>query len=127
MDRLAKLSLSRWVKEDLVDLLEDYPNLFDMSKEELQKIAADKYATARGYIDRANRLESDADAISKYCEVKFAPSEETHVLLTEKEFIEKYCHNCGSQRCEGIGTEWFEGCLHKHELSKEDIKHESLD
>jgi hypothetical protein len=125
MDRLAKLSLSKWVKADLIDLLEEHPNLFDMSKEELQKIAADKYATARGYIDMANRLESDADAISKYCSVKFAPPEVPLPLLTAEEFIEKYCHNCGSQRCEGIGTEWFEGCRHRHELSKDDTKQES--
>ena len=24
--------------------------------------------------------------------------------LTAEEFVETYCHNCGSQRCEGIGT-----------------------
>lgn len=39
-------------------------------------------------------------------------------LLTEKEFIEEYCHNCSSQRCEGIGTEWFDGCKFKDHLSK---------
>ena len=31
----------------------------------------------------------------------------------EKEFIEHFCHNCGSQRCEGVGTEWFDGCQYK--------------
>ena len=35
--------------------------------------------------------------------------------MNDKEFIEKYCHNCGTQRCEGIGTEWFEGCQYKNE------------
>ena len=30
--------------------------------------------------------------------------------MTEKQFIMTYCYNCGTQRCEGIGTEWFEGC-----------------
>ena len=35
--------------------------------------------------------------------------------MNDKEFIEKYCHNCGTQRCEGIGTEWFEGCRYKNE------------
>ena len=33
-----------------------------------------------------------------------------------KEFTQHYCYNCGSQRCEGIGTEWFEGCQHKEHL-----------
>lgn len=34
----------------------------------------------------------------------------------EEEFVEHFCHNCGSQRCEGIGTEWFEGCQNKEHL-----------
>lgn len=38
------------------------------------------------------------------------------IKLSEKEFVKKYCHNCGSQRCEGIGTDWFDGCQHRHEL-----------
>ena len=33
-----------------------------------------------------------------------------------KEFVQHYCHNCGSQRCEGVGTPWFEGCQHKEHL-----------
>lgn len=37
--------------------------------------------------------------------------------MNEKEFREKYCNMCGSQRCEGIHTEWFEGCKHKQELT----------
>lgn len=37
----------------------------------------------------------------------------------EEEFVEHFCHNCGSQRCEGIGTEWFEGCQHKDHLKTE--------
>lgn len=30
--------------------------------------------------------------------------------MNEKQFIKTYCHKCGTQRCEGPGTEWFEGC-----------------
>lgn len=33
--------------------------------------------------------------------------------LTKEEFYEKYCSYCGSQRCEGIDTVWFEGCKYK--------------
>jgi hypothetical protein len=33
-----------------------------------------------------------------------------------EEFAQHYCHNCGSQRCEGVGTEWFEGCQYKEHL-----------
>ena len=36
--------------------------------------------------------------------------------MTEKQFIEKYCHSCGTQRCEGPGTEWFEGCSKRWNL-----------
>ena len=39
--------------------------------------------------------------------------------LTVEEFVAKYCHNCGSQRCEGIGTEWFDGCRFRDCLRKD--------
>lgn len=71
MERLAELDLHRWTKEDLIDLLEEYPNLFEMTADDLKKLAQDKYWTAQGYIDRANRLESDASAIEKYCKAKY--------------------------------------------------------
>lgn len=32
------------------------------------------------------------------------------------EFVEHFCHRCGSQRCEGIGTPWFEECQYKEHL-----------
>lgn len=38
------------------------------------------------------------------------------IKLTQEEFVELHCHNCGSQRCEGIGTEWFDGCKFKEHL-----------
>ena len=36
--------------------------------------------------------------------------------MNEKQFIEKYCYGCGTQRCEGPGTEWFEGCQNRWNL-----------
>ena len=42
--------------------------------------------------------------------------------LSAEEFIKKYCSNCGTQRCEGVGTEWFEGCMYK-ELLKTEAQH----
>ncbi len=33
-----------------------------------------------------------------------------------KQFTETYCYKCGTQRCEGIHTIWFDGCQHKGEL-----------
>lgn len=38
---------------------------------------------------------------------------------TKDEFIEKHCQMCGSQRCEGPGTEMFDGCIYANELSEE--------
>lgn len=42
--------------------------------------------------------------------------------MNEKQFVETYCHNCGTQRCEGIGTEWFEGCKYKWGLDGMEIE-----
>ena len=33
--------------------------------------------------------------------------------MDDKQFEQTYCSRCGSQRCEGIGTEWFEGCKYR--------------
>lgn len=45
---------------------------------------------------------------------------ETRKQSTEKlnrdNFFQKYCLLCGSQRCEGPGSEWFSGCEHKDKL-----------
>lgn len=30
--------------------------------------------------------------------------------MSEKEFANKYCGKCGTQRCEGVGTEFADGC-----------------
>ncbi len=71
MERLKNYDLHKWTKEDLIDLLEEHPSLFEMTAEELKKLAQDKYWTAQGYFDRGNRLESDAAAIEKYCNAKY--------------------------------------------------------
>lgn len=36
--------------------------------------------------------------------------------MNEKQFIETYCGKCGTQRCEGPGSEWFEGCQKRWNL-----------
>ena len=35
------------------------------------------------------------------------------LIMNNKQFEQTYCSNCGSQRCKGIGTEWFEGCKYR--------------
>jgi hypothetical protein len=71
MERLKDFDLHKWTKEDLIDLLEDYPNLFEMSAEELQNLIRDKYWDAQYHTERANRLENDASAIEKYYKAKY--------------------------------------------------------
>ena len=39
--------------------------------------------------------------------------------LSAEEFYEKFCSHCGSLRCEGMGTVWFEGCEYKELLKEE--------
>lgn len=36
--------------------------------------------------------------------------------MNKETFIKTHCHNCGTQRCEGINSEWFEGCRYKWDL-----------
>jgi len=43
------------------------------------------------------------------------------IPMSEKEFVETYCHNCGSQRCEGPGTEWFSGCKNRFALRSHSV------
>lgn len=37
--------------------------------------------------------------------------------MTKKEFVETYCKECGSQRCEGVDSIWFDGCGYKDKLN----------
>ena len=36
--------------------------------------------------------------------------------MNKEEFIKTHCFSCGTQRCEGVDSEWFEGCKKKWEL-----------
>lgn len=76
MDRLKDYTLSEYVKEDLIDLLETHPTLFEMSEDELTQLIRDKYWTAQGFFDQGNRLESDADSIEKYRDAKYRKKDE---------------------------------------------------
>ncbi len=39
--------------------------------------------------------------------------------MTFEQFKETYCLMCGTQRCGGPGSKWFEGCRHREELEVE--------
>ena len=38
--------------------------------------------------------------------------------LTPELFEQIYCNTCGTQRCEGINSEWFDGCKFKDHLNR---------
>lgn len=38
------------------------------------------------------------------------------IKLTREEFVKLHCSVCGFQRCEGVGTEWFNECKFKEHL-----------
>lgn len=59
--QLDALNLSKWQKEDIEDMLEDYPNLLDMSVEELETLSRKKYWEADGMYQTVCRMESQAE------------------------------------------------------------------
>lgn len=44
------------------------------------------------------------------------------LTMSEEQFTKIYCSNCGTQRCEGIYSEWFDGCKFKDHLSRSNFK-----
>ena len=77
MERLKDLDLHWYTKEDLIDLLEDHPDLFEMSAEDLKTLVYSKYSDAQYHTKRAARLENDASAIEKYCKAKYGEEQES--------------------------------------------------
>ena len=52
----------------------------------------------------------------KSIENKLEDTHEMNLIEDPKEFTRLYCYGCGSLRCEGVGTPWFEGCRLKKYL-----------
>ena len=71
MERLKDLELPWYVKDDLINLLEKHSNLFEMSEVELKQLFIDKYSDAQYHYERTCVIENEADAIRKYCNVKY--------------------------------------------------------
>ena len=44
------------------------------------------------------------------------------LTVSEEQFTKIYCNNCGTQRCKGIDSEWFDGCKFKDHLSRSNFK-----
>lgn len=74
--------------------------------EDIDKINSIRRENLISYSDLAKVIKGHEDVIG-----------DTIEKLSQEEFYEQYCCNCGSQRCEGIGTEWFDGCQFKDHLN----------
>ena len=66
MGKFSKLDLHQWLEEDLEDLFEEYPELNNMTIEQINEFARKLYWEAQGYTDQANFIENKADTLRKY-------------------------------------------------------------
>lgn len=69
MGVFSYLNLRAWEEEDLEDLLEMFPDLLEMTHEQLDQAASDLYWEAQRKYEEVNSLESKADTIRKYMEL----------------------------------------------------------
>ena len=58
-----------WKKEDLLDLLEKYPEIELTTRKQLEKFKQEKYWEAQGLIEEAERIEAEADTIQLYLDL----------------------------------------------------------
>ena len=71
MERLIDYDLPKYIKDDLLELLEEYTNLFEMPADALNELVNNLWAEANNYTRKAARLKNRANAINKYCKVKY--------------------------------------------------------
>ena len=69
MGVFSHLDLKKYEEEDLEELLEVFPDLLEMTSEQLDRAASDLYWKAQHLYDEVMRLESQADTIRKYMEL----------------------------------------------------------
>lgn len=65
-----KANLTKWKKDDLIDLLDDYPNLLEKSDEELETLSTNLYFKAQDLYERANWIEQDAENIKLLMKIR---------------------------------------------------------
>ena len=63
MINLDDIELKWYEKEDIEDLIEEYPRLLEMPLNEIKKFKTELYWEAQGLIARAYALESKANAL----------------------------------------------------------------
>lgn len=65
-NEIESMNLIWWEKEDLLDLLEKYPEIETATREQLEKFKQEKYWEAQGLIEEAGRIEVEAYMIQLY-------------------------------------------------------------
>lgn len=65
-NEIESIDLAWWKKEDLLDLLEKYPEIELATREQLEKFKQEKYWEAQGLIEEAERIEAEGDTIQLY-------------------------------------------------------------
>lgn len=75
------MELKDWQREDVLDLLEENPEVEQMTLTQLKALEQDLYRQASWKFDEGNRLETKASAIALY-----------HMLKKEGIEIEKRCN-----------------------------------
>ena len=73
---------------------------------------------------------SNMDIYGEYKPYTLVESEKEFItivldMVRKEEFIEKYCRTCGTQRCEGVDTEWAEGCVHYREHFQNEVQNKN--
>lgn len=65
-EEIESVDLNWWQKEDLLYILEKYPEIELATREQLEKFKQEKYWEVQGLIDQASSIEAEADIIQLY-------------------------------------------------------------
>lgn len=78
--------MNEWEKEEIRELLEEYPNLIEMSNLDLAAIARELRWNAARLYEECNRLESNAEAIINFIKLKENENEIKEFINTGDSF-----------------------------------------
>ena len=66
----SDLELNKWEKEDLEEMVADYPEILEMSDEEINKLATTFYWEAQSKYEEVVSLENQADILRKFSKLR---------------------------------------------------------
>lgn len=65
-NKFSELDLKWWEKEDLEDLFEEYPELNDMSVEQIEEFSHKLRQESQNYYDLSMTIDTKADILQEY-------------------------------------------------------------